>query len=166
MTARTVQGMARVRSGQAPAWPLVSDRSVRRGLQGQASLRVYVDQARFTCARCPAVTVTLDAGGADTYTSRAIPGPIPPPRLCIFPFGRVVVEQVLTVKPGRVGCRHWIWGARETLAASAQDVRVVVTRGGEPIWRAGAAPRVGIESGLISLGKLCSAALALNLLKS
>ncbi len=30
-TARTVQGMARVRSGQAAAWPLVSDRSVRRG---------------------------------------------------------------------------------------------------------------------------------------
>ena len=28
---RTVQGMARVRSGQAPAWPLVSVRSVRRG---------------------------------------------------------------------------------------------------------------------------------------
>ena len=27
----TVQGMARVRSGQAPAWPLFSDRSVRRG---------------------------------------------------------------------------------------------------------------------------------------
>ncbi|MGZ4619815.1 MAG: hypothetical protein ACXV3F_14155 [Frankiaceae bacterium] len=31
VTARTVQGMARVRSGQAPAWPLVSDRSARRG---------------------------------------------------------------------------------------------------------------------------------------
>ncbi len=29
--ARTVQGMARVRSGQAPAWPLVSDRSAGRG---------------------------------------------------------------------------------------------------------------------------------------
>ena len=28
--ARAVQGMARVRSGQAPAWPLVSDRSARR----------------------------------------------------------------------------------------------------------------------------------------
>jgi hypothetical protein len=28
---RTLQGMARVRSGQAPAWPLVSDRSARRG---------------------------------------------------------------------------------------------------------------------------------------
>ena len=31
VTARTVQGMARVPSGQAPAWPLSSDRSVRRG---------------------------------------------------------------------------------------------------------------------------------------
>jgi hypothetical protein len=31
VTARTVRGMARVRSGQAPAWPLRSDRSVRRG---------------------------------------------------------------------------------------------------------------------------------------
>jgi hypothetical protein len=29
----------------------------------------------FTCARSPAVTVALDAGGADTYTSQAIPGP-------------------------------------------------------------------------------------------
>jgi hypothetical protein len=28
---RTVQGMARVRFGQAPAWPLASGRSVRRG---------------------------------------------------------------------------------------------------------------------------------------
>ena len=31
VTAHTLQGMARVRSGQAPAWPLVSDRSVRSG---------------------------------------------------------------------------------------------------------------------------------------
>jgi hypothetical protein len=30
VTARTVQGMARVRSGQAPAWPLSTDRSARR----------------------------------------------------------------------------------------------------------------------------------------
>ncbi len=36
VTARTSQGMVRVRPGQAPAWPLVSDRSVRRELQGQA----------------------------------------------------------------------------------------------------------------------------------
>jgi hypothetical protein len=36
VTTRTVQGMARARSGQAPAWLLVSDRSARRGLQDQA----------------------------------------------------------------------------------------------------------------------------------
>jgi hypothetical protein len=31
VTACTVQGMARIRSGQAPAWPLVTDRRRRRG---------------------------------------------------------------------------------------------------------------------------------------
>jgi len=36
VTARTSQGMARVRSGQAPAWPLSSDRSARSGLRRQA----------------------------------------------------------------------------------------------------------------------------------
>ena len=34
--ARTLQGMARVRSGQAAAWPLAFGRSARRGLQDQA----------------------------------------------------------------------------------------------------------------------------------
>ncbi len=33
---RALQGMARVRSGQAPAWLLISGRSVRRGLQDRA----------------------------------------------------------------------------------------------------------------------------------
>jgi hypothetical protein len=36
---RTLQGMARARSGQAPAWPLVSDRSVRRGSRIKRSNR-------------------------------------------------------------------------------------------------------------------------------
>jgi len=36
LTARTVQGVVRARSGQAPAWPLSSARSARRGLRGQA----------------------------------------------------------------------------------------------------------------------------------
>ena len=31
VTARTAQGMARVRSGQAPAWPLIADRRRHRG---------------------------------------------------------------------------------------------------------------------------------------
>ncbi len=74
VTARTGQGMARARSGQPPAWPLVSDRSVRRGLRDQATSRARLP-GTFTCARWPAVTVTLEAGRADTYTQRAIPGP-------------------------------------------------------------------------------------------
>ena len=40
----------------------------------------------FTCARRPAVTVALDAGGADTYTPRAIPGPGLEHCLCTFPI--------------------------------------------------------------------------------
>jgi len=84
VTARTVQGMARVRSGQAPAWPLSSDRSVRSGLQGQARLRVYVGPGLSTCAGCPAGTVALGAGGAGTYTQRAIPGSEPGQDSCTF----------------------------------------------------------------------------------
>jgi hypothetical protein len=38
----------------------------------------------FPRVRCPAVTVTLDAGGAGTYTQRAIPGPEPSRDWCTF----------------------------------------------------------------------------------
>jgi hypothetical protein len=77
VTARMLQAVVRVRSGQAPAWPLVSDRSVRRGS------RVKRDFACTSCqhvpprAGSPAVTVTLEAGGTDTYTQRATAGPQP-----------------------------------------------------------------------------------------
>ena len=40
--------------------------------------------ALFTCARCPAVTVTLEAGGAGTYDQRAIPGSEPGQDSCTF----------------------------------------------------------------------------------
>ena len=73
VTARTVQGMARARSGQALAWPLVSDRSVRRGSGVKRDFACTFTR-QFPCARCPAVTVMLEAGGAGTYTQRAIPG--------------------------------------------------------------------------------------------
>ena len=73
VTARTVQGMARVRSGQAPAWPLVSDRSVRSGLQGQARLRVYVDQCLSTCTGCLAAQSRLRLEGR----TRTLSGPSP-----------------------------------------------------------------------------------------
>ena len=52
---RTLQGMARVRSGQAPAWPLVSDRSVRRGS------RVKRDIACTLAGAFPPVLVALRA---------------------------------------------------------------------------------------------------------
>ena len=74
---RTVQGMARVRSGQAPAWPLVTDRSARRGSGVKRDFACTFTRRFSPCARCPAVTVALDAGGAGTYTTRAILGPGP-----------------------------------------------------------------------------------------
>jgi hypothetical protein len=43
--------------------------------RGFQLLIVYVHQALFTCARCFAVTVTLEAGGADTDTGRAVTAP-------------------------------------------------------------------------------------------
>ena len=76
VTARTLEGMVRVRSGQAPAWPLVSDRSVRRGSRVKRDF-VYVHRALSARARRPAATVTLEAGGAGTYTERIIPGAEP-----------------------------------------------------------------------------------------
>jgi hypothetical protein len=50
---RTLQGMARVRSGQAPAWLLSSDRSVRRGS------RIKRDFACTFIRHFPAVLVVL-----------------------------------------------------------------------------------------------------------
>jgi hypothetical protein len=78
VTARTVQGMARVRSGQALAWLLSRDRSARREVCGiKRDFGVYVHQAPFACAGCPAGTITLEAAGAGTYAQRAIPGSDP-----------------------------------------------------------------------------------------
>jgi hypothetical protein len=68
VTARTVQGMARVWSGQAPAWPLVSDRSVRRGSA------VKNRREEFSVCEKSSGWAVLEGGGADTYTQRAIPG--------------------------------------------------------------------------------------------
>jgi hypothetical protein len=72
-----LQGMARVRSGQAPAWPLVSDRSVRRGSGVKRDFACTSTSHFSPCACCPAVTVTLEAGGAGTDNQRAIPGSEP-----------------------------------------------------------------------------------------
>ena len=68
VTARTVQGMARVRSGQAPAWPLSSDRSVRRHSRVKRSSRVR-SPGTLACARRPAVTVALETSDAVKLSS-------------------------------------------------------------------------------------------------
>jgi hypothetical protein len=47
---RSVQWMARVRSGQAPAWPLSSGRSVRRDTRGQATSRVRTPGTSHLCS--------------------------------------------------------------------------------------------------------------------
>jgi hypothetical protein len=70
-----LQGMACVWPGQAPAWPLPSDRSGRRGSGVKRDFGCALTRAFLLPARCPGVTVTLEAGGADTDTQRANPGP-------------------------------------------------------------------------------------------
>jgi len=55
---------------------LGSGRSVRRGSRVKRNF-AFTFTCSSTCAGCPAHTVTLEAGGADTYTQRAIPGSEP-----------------------------------------------------------------------------------------
>ena len=61
------------------------------------------EDAVFTCARCPAGTVTLEAGGADTDTQRAIPGSEPGQDSCTALLWRVKADlrlPVLELLPG------------------------------------------------------------------
>ena len=107
VTARALQGMARVRSGQAPAWPLVSDRSARRGSG------VKHDFACTLTRNFPPVLVVLRAQsclrleGRATDTQRAIPGSEPRQGLCAFPVpvvvGQVVIMPGVRVLPGERG---------------------------------------------------------------
>ncbi len=58
----------------------------------------------FTCTRCPTVTVTLETGGADTYTQRAIPGPQPSQDSCTFrPMWPLTLSVLLMVSTLRRG---------------------------------------------------------------
>ncbi len=86
VTARTLQGMARARSGQAPAWPVVSDPECPQRLQCQASLCVYVDQALYLCASSRGFQWRLML----EERTRTLRGPSPDPgltRLCTVPVG-------------------------------------------------------------------------------
>ena len=73
VTTCTVQGMARVGSRQArpDPWFLTGVSAEAPGSSVTSHVRY---PGTFTFIGCPAITVTLEAGGADTYTQRAIPG--------------------------------------------------------------------------------------------
>ncbi len=90
VTARTVQGMARVRSGQAPAWSLVSDRSARRGS------RVKHDLACTFTRKFPSVLVGLRSQSCLRLEGRAhtLSGPSPDPSRArtLAPFTRLTSD--------------------------------------------------------------------------
>ena len=93
MITRTVQGMARVRSGQAPAWPLVSDRSARRGSG------VKRDFACTFTRHVSPVPVALRSQSCLRLEgrTRTLSGPSPEPsftRAMYFP-GRAAVAQAV-----------------------------------------------------------------------
>jgi hypothetical protein len=98
LPARTVQGMARVRSGQAPAWPLVSDRSVRRGS------RVKRDIACTLTVAFPPVLVALRAQSRLRLEgrTRTLSGPSPDlsPARTLAPFPGVVRGNHCDQAPG------------------------------------------------------------------
>ena len=64
---RTLQGMARVESGQAPAWPSGSDRRRHRGSAVRGGRRPFPAETRSA----------LDGGGVPPHPQRAIPGTSP-----------------------------------------------------------------------------------------
>jgi hypothetical protein len=81
VTTRTLPGMARVRSGQAPAWPLSSDRSVRSGL------RIKRDFACTLTRHFPPVLVVLRPQSCLMLEgrTRTLSGPSPDPSPAITP---------------------------------------------------------------------------------
>ena len=103
VTARTSQGMARVRSGQAPAWPLSSDRSGRRGSRVKRDFACSSTRHLSPVLVVLRVTVTLEAGGTDTYTQRAIPGSEPQPGLLRAPSARCDLRSGAVDWPVTVG---------------------------------------------------------------
>ena len=114
VTARTLQGMARVRSGQAAAWPLSSDRSVRRGSG------VKHDFACTFTRHSPPVLVALRSQSCLRLEGRArtLSGPSPdlsqPGFLHLPPVVTLILRppQVLTVSSTRRimrGLRATVW---------------------------------------------------------
>jgi hypothetical protein len=104
-------GMAPVRSGQAPAWPLVSDRSVRRGS------RVKCD---FTCtlARCfPPVLVVLRTQSRLMLEGRTRTLSGPSPDLTSSASG-LFGQRAVRVRDDNTGVRSSLDGGRGAPASA------------------------------------------------
>src|SRR5213082_2808294 len=84
MTAAPCRGWPASGPGRLPPGPCLLAGVSAEAPGSSVTLRVR-SPGTFACARCPAVTVTLEAGGADTYTQRAIPGSEPSQDSCTFP---------------------------------------------------------------------------------
>ena len=80
-----------------------------QGLQGQACLRVSVHQALFPCAGCPAVTGTLEAGGAAPYPGAARPRP--------------GARQPFMGVSGGGAATFWSWRARDGSGPASPGIR-------------------------------------------
>ena len=93
---RTLQGMARVRSGQAPAWPLVSVRSVRRGS------RVKRDFACTLARAFPPALVVLRAQSRLGLEGRARTLSGPSPDLTSSVSG--LLDNLAYVRQARLRC--------------------------------------------------------------
>ena len=84
VTARTLQGWPAPGPGRLPPGPCLLA-GVSAETPGSSVTSRVRSPGTLTCAHCPAVTVALEAGGADTHTQRAIPGSEPSQDTCTFP---------------------------------------------------------------------------------
>jgi hypothetical protein len=122
VTARSLQGMVRVRSGQAPAWPLVSGRRGCRGSAVKGGRRSFPEETRSA----------LDGGGVPPDTERTILGPWPQHG---YALSLVASSWTRWSPPDRgraVAAGDGVHG--EPLPLSAQDYGGGRHEGASPIW--------------------------------
>jgi hypothetical protein len=113
-----------VRAGSA--WPLSSGRSVRRGSRVKRDFACTFTRHFSPVLVCPAVTVMLEAGGADTYTQRARPGSEPSQNSRIF--------RLHSGRSGRRGAR-WLQECALRSWATVSRWPAVERSGSDGAWK-------------------------------
>jgi len=99
VTARTVQGMAPRPVRQAPAWPLSSDRSVRRDSRTKRDVACIFTRHFPPVLACGAVSRSFDSSGRSNATRRTPRAPLGP-------------RSVLAHKVAEIGPEAWIAAAQ------------------------------------------------------